>query len=195
MNQELNLLDRAIETVEDRDGQTREEEIKRILEALLFSTSEAIPLSKLKEIISSTYPIRSAEVKKLIESLRQEYRAHRHAFQIDEIAGGYLLRTAEHMSPYIEKLYQDRRQEKLSKAATEVLAVIAYRQPITRREIEKIRGVDCSGTVASLLERGLIETVGRKEAPGRPMQFGITKRFLQHFGLKNSEDLANLVVS
>ncbi len=93
------------------------------------------------------------------------------------------------MRAYIEQLYQDRRGEKLTQAATEVLAIIAYRGPVTRREIEKLRGVDSSGTVSSLLERGLIEEAGRKEAPGRPAIYSITSQFLHHFGLSDKSEL------
>lgn len=191
----LNLLEDTLETTAERTHSTRDREIKRILEALLFASSEPLPLSKLKDVIQTQYPIRSAELKKMLEALSQEYENEGHAFQIAEIGGGYLLRTVEHMRPFLELLHQDRRGEKLSRAATEVLAIIAYRQPITRREMEEIRGVDCSGTVVSLMERGLIEPVGRKEAPGRPIQYGVTKRFLHYFGLKDLEDLTNLIAS
>jgi segregation and condensation protein B len=189
MSQELNLIEQAVEKVSQRVHLTREKEVKRIIEALLFASSEALSLDKLKEIITTSYPVRSREVEKLIEELSQEYQKEQRAFQIDQIAGGYLLRTALPMRPYIELLDRDRRGEKLSQAATEVLAVVAYRNPITRREIEKLRGVDCSGTVAALVERGLITPVGRKEAPGRPLQYGVTKQFLQHFGLKDLKEL------
>lgn len=190
MSQELNLIEQVIERVSERKHLSREREIKRIIEALLFASSEAISLSKLKDIIGITYPIRSRELEALIEELKQEYRKEERAFQIDQIAGGYLLRTLPHMHPYIEELHQDRRGEKLSHAATEVLAIIAFRSPITRREIEKLRGVDCTATIAALVERGLIETVGRKEAPGKPLQYGVTKQFLQHFGLNDLKELA-----
>ncbi len=189
MNQELNLIEQAIETVAERTHLTREQHTKQIIEALLFSTSEAISLAKMKDVINTVYPIRTRELKKLIEELAHEYQIQKRAFQIDEIAGGYLLRTHPQMRPFVEKLLSDKRGEKLSQAATEVLAVVAYRGPVTRREVEKIRGVDCSGTVYALLERGLIEAVGRKEAPGRPVQYGITKQFLQHFGLKDHKEL------
>ena len=195
MNQELNFIEEAIEKIGLRSKLTREQEIKRILEALLFSSSEALPLDKLREIISLSYPIKSREVLELIEELAKENVQDHHAFQIDHIAGGYLLRTAPDMAEHVEQLYLNRRGEKLSQAATEVLAIVAYRAPITRREIEKLRGVDCSGTVAALVERGLIETVGRKEAPGRPLQYGITKQFLHHFGLKDIQDLSAAVIN
>lgn len=191
----INLLEETLETTTQRTHSTRDREIKRIIEALLFASHEPLSVQKIKEVIQTHFPIRSREVKRCLEILAQEYVDEGHAFQITEIGEGYLLRTVEEMRPYLELLHKDRRGEKLSRAATEVLAIIAYRQPITRREMEEIRGVDCSGTVTSLLERGLIEAVGRKEAPGRPVQFGITKRFLHHFGLKDLNDLTNLVVS
>jgi segregation and condensation protein B len=191
----LNLLEDTFETTAERSHSTRDREMKRIIEALLFASSEPLPLQKLKEVIQTHYPVRSSELKKLIETLSQEYENEGHAFQIAEIGGGYLLRTVEEMRPFLDVLHQDRRGDKLSRAATEVLAIIAYRQPITRREMEEIRGVDCSGTVISLTERGLIEPIGRKEAPGRPIQYGVTKQFLQYFGLKDLEDLTNLIIS
>jgi segregation and condensation protein B len=185
----ISLMEQAIEKVSERAHMTREREIKRIIEALLFSSGEAISIEKIKEVVQTSYPIRSREIEELIEELCQEYREQQRAFQIEQIAGGFLLRTSPEMYPFLEHFYMDKRGEKLSKAATEVLAIIAFRNPITKREIEKIRGVDCSGTMAALLERGLIEPVGRKEAPGRPMQYGVTKQFLQHFGLKNLQEL------
>lgn len=185
----LNFLEKTVAKTDKRSHHTRDREIKQILEALLFSSHEAISLAKFKEIISISFPIQIKEIEETLQELKQEYLKEGRAFQIDEIGGGYLLRTIEEMHPYIELLHQDRRGEKLSRAATEVLAIIAYRQPITRREIEDLRGVDSSGTVTSLLERGLIEPVGRKETLGRPVQFGITKLFLQHFGLKDLQEL------
>lgn len=191
----INLLEESFETTTERTHSTREREIKRIVEALLFASSEPLPLQKMRDIIQSQFPIRSKELKEIIERLSQEYADEGHAFEITEVGGGYLLRTIALMHPFLELLHQDRRSEKLSQAATEVLAIIAYRQPITRREMEQIRGVDCSGTVVSLVERGLIEPVGRKEAPGRPIQYGVTKKFLQHFGLKSLDDLTHLVAA
>lgn len=188
MNQELNFVEPHLEKSHSTH-KSRDHEIKRIVEALLFASSESLTLDKLREIICETFPIKSRELQHLIDELAKEYEREKRAFQIDQISGGYLLRSAPDMSPYIEQLFQNRRGEKLSQAATEVLAIIAYRSPITRREVEKLRGVDCSGTIISLLERDLIEVVGKKEALGRPLQYGVTKRFLQHFGLKDLQDL------
>lgn len=167
----------------------RKKLLKRILEALLFSSADPLSLDKLKEIISTSYPIRSKEVLSLIQELKGDYQKEGRGFQLDEIAEGYVLRTTEEMTPFIELLHQNKRTEKISKAATEVLAIVAGKQPITRSQIDMIRGVDSSGPLTTLVERGLVEVVGRLEAPGRPAQYGITIRFLQHYGLKTTKDL------
>lgn len=194
MTQEFNFFEETVQSVSHKTP-SRKDEIKRIIEALLCSSSEPIAIEKLKAIIQTSYPIHIQEIRKLLTELQKTYQKHRRGFQIDEIAGGFILRTVKEMFPYIEMLHRDRRGEKLSKAATEALAVIAYKQPITRIEIEGIRGVDSSGTLSSLMERKLIEVVGRLDSPGRPVQYGTTKRFLQHFGLKNIKDLSTLFES
>lgn len=168
---------------------TRRKEIKKIIEALLFSTSEPLTLSKIKEIVEITYPIKTDDIRHYIEELDEEYQREGRSFGISMIAEGYLIQTTEEVYPYVEALLFSKRTEKLSKAGIEVLAICAYKQPITRAEIEKIRGVDSSGTLGMLVERGLIEITGRLEAPGRPAQYGTTKKFLQHFGLKNSTEI------
>lgn len=184
---EINLLD--IEKTEGRTNLTKHKEIKKILEGLLFSSGEPITLEKMKEIISTLYPIKIRELKMYLDEMNQEYRFSGRAFQVDEVGEGYLLRTTEEVAPYVSLLHHNRRGEKLSHAATEVLAIIAYRAPITRPEIDALRGVDSSGTVASLMERGLIEGVGRKESAGRPMQYATTPRFLNYFGIKQLSEL------
>ncbi len=190
---EINLLEERVETTQERSYKTRFGEIKRILEALLFSSSEPLSLQKLREVIETSFPLTPRELRTAIEELGQEYTQEGHAFQIAEIGEGYLLQTVDSMALYVELLHQNKRSERLSQAATEVLAIVAYRQPITRREIEQIRGVDSSGTVISLVERELVAPVGRKEAPGRPIQYGVTKRFLQHFGLKDLQEFTGAV--
>lgn len=175
----------------DTNAKTRKWEIKRIIEALLFSAVDPLSLEKIKEIIHSTYPLSLKELQSYIEELKEEYKER--AFQIAEVGGGLILRTVKEMHPYLELLHLNRRGEKLSKAAAEVLAIVAYKEVITRAEIDKIRGVDSSGTLHCLLERDLVEIVGRLEGPGRPSQYGITKRFLRHFGLKSKEDLKPLL--
>ncbi|NGX53452.1 MAG: hypothetical protein K1000chlam4_00164 [Chlamydiae bacterium] len=191
MNQNLNILEEKTEKALAGETISRKDEIRQIIEALLFSTGEPIALDKIREIVNTTYPLRSAEIQKIIQALGNEYQEQKRGFEIEEIAGGYMLRTVDAVSSFVRQLHQDRRGEKLSRAATETLAIVAYKQPITRAEVEAIRGVDSSGVLSSLLERGLVERVGKLDAPGRPSQYGITKRFLKHFGLKSVQDLVS----
>ncbi|MCB1112358.1 MAG: SMC-Scp complex subunit ScpB [Chlamydiales bacterium] len=165
------------------------QQVKRVMEALLFAYNEPISFNRIREIADQLHPLRPRELRDILSELQQEYITQQRAFRLEEIGEGYLLRTCEELSPYIDLLLRNKRTERLSHAATEVLAIIAYRQPITRPQIEQIRGVDSSGVVASLLERGLIQPVGRLEAPGRPTLYGITNEFLQHFGLKDVKEL------
>lgn len=164
--------------------------LKRVIEALLFASSEPLSLNKIREITEPILPLKPKEIREVLSALREDYLDHRRAFQLEEIAEGYVLRTYEDYAPYLEQLYRDKRSEKLSQAAIEVLAIIAYRQPITRPEIEAIRGVDSAASIGQLLERSLIEITGKREAPGRPSLYGTTKEFLKHFGLKNLEELS-----
>lgn len=162
---------------------------KRIIEALLFASSDPLPFAKIREIVDTFQPLKPRLLRDLIIELQQEYLSQQRAFRLEEIAQGFLLRTCEEYSPFIDALFRNKRTEKLSQASAEVLAIIAYRQPATRPQIEAIRGVDCSGIMQNLLERQLIEAVGRLEVPGRPTLYGITKDFLTHYGLRNLEDL------
>ncbi len=165
------------------------QEAKRIVEALLFSSSSPLPFVKIRQIINQATSCTSRELLTLIQELKVEYESQQRAFEITEIAEGFALRTRREFGPYVDQLFGHRRPERLSQAATEVLAIIAYRQPITRPQVEALRGVDCSGVIQSLLERQLIEAVGRLETPGRPTLYGVTKQFLEHFGLKSLADL------
>jgi len=164
-------------------------EVKRIVEALLFASGEPVSLSKIREIVESTHPITVRELKVLIEMMQEEYKDQNRAFCLENIADGYVLRTAPTYSPYVKLLFANKRKERLSQAALETLAIIAYKQPVTKAQIELIRGVDCSGVLQHLQERALIEVVDRLEAPGRPGLFATTKEFLKHFGLNSLSDL------
>lgn len=167
----------------------KRKQVKSIIEALLFTTSAPISFNKIREITDSCHVFRPSTLLSLIRELQVEYSSQQRAFQLVEVAEGFVMQTDEEYSEYIDQLFTSKRTEKLSQAATEVLAIIAYRQPITRPQIESIRGVDSSGTIHSLLERGLIESAGRLEAPGRPALYNVTEHFLRHFGIKTVEDL------
>ncbi|KAF3361933.1 Segregation and condensation protein B [Chlamydiales bacterium STE3] len=193
---EINLLQLETETSTYEQEQQLEQELKtkakRIIEALLFASSEPLSFQKIVEVISSFAPFKARAVKELIEDLKVDYISQERAFRLEEVATGYTLKTCEEYSSYIEMLFRSKRGEKLSQAAAEVLAIIAYKQPITRPQIDALRGVDSSGTIHNLLERQLIEATGKLEAPGRPTLYGITQHFLSHFGLRNINELPSL---
>lgn len=203
MTKELNFFQDEVETVtadlvEEELNNNRawlqidqqlQRHLKKVIEAILFASPEPLPLAKIREVTDTILPLRPRQLRQIIEELKQEYLAQQRAFQLEEIAQGYVLRTYEEYASYIDLLHRQRRSEKLSHASTEVLAIIAYRQPITRPQIDAIRGVDSTGTVIQLLERQLIEPVGKLEAPGRPTLFATTKEFLKHYGLKDISEL------
>jgi segregation and condensation protein B len=166
--------------------------VKQVIEALLFASSEPVTFQKIREVADTIHPFRPKVLAEILHELETEYLSQQRAFKLEEIGQGFMLRTRKEFAPYIEQLYRNKRGEKLSQAAFEVLAIIAYRQPITKPHIEAIRGVDSTGIVQSLLERQLIEPVGRLEAPGRPTLYGITKDFLTHFGLKDLKELPKI---
>lgn len=176
------------EPLEQVDAQIRRH-AKRVIEALLFSCHDPLPLSKIREVTDTFCDLAPRHLRGILEELQQGYISQQRAFKLEEIAQGYVLRTHEEYAPYIDILQRQRRGEKLSPASTEVLAIIAFRQPVTRPQIDAIRGVDSSGTLMQLLDRQLIEPQGKLEAPGRPTLYGTTKEFLKHFGFKDLSEL------
>jgi segregation and condensation protein B len=166
--------------------------LKQIVEALLFVSSEPIPLQKLRDAVAAYHPVTPNALRDALTELASDYEREERSFLLEEIAHGYALRTRALFAPYLDVLCGERRSDRLSPAATEVLAIIAYRQPITRPQVEALRGVDCSGVIHTLLERGLIAPAGKLEAPGRPTLFATTKVFLSHYGLRDIADLPPL---
>ncbi|HRD55590.1 MAG TPA: SMC-Scp complex subunit ScpB [Parachlamydiaceae bacterium] len=166
--------------------------VKRVIEALLFSANEPISFQKIREITDTIYEFKPRALREIIDELQNDFISKQLVYRLEEIEEGFLLRTSEEFSPYLNILYRNKRIEKLSQAAAEVLAIIAYRQPVTRPQIDSIRGVDSTGTIQALLERQLIEPLGKLEAPGRPTLFGITKSFLKHFGLRDLKELPQI---
>ncbi|MCI8336812.1 MAG: SMC-Scp complex subunit ScpB [Peptococcaceae bacterium] len=158
------------------------QELKNIVEALLFVSNEPLTVDKLVAICESDRETIAA----LLLEIQQEYEEK--AVHLVEIAGGWQLLTKPEYYGYIEKLYHPKTQQ-ISKASLETLAIIAYRQPVTRQEIEQIRGVNADRIMAKLLSQKLIQEVGRRECPGRPILYGTTDMFLQAFGLKNLAEL------
>lgn len=166
---------------------------KLIIEALLFASREPLSFAKIREVIDTFHLFKPRVLRDLISELERTY-IEKHAFILEEIAQGFVLRTREELSPYLVELFRNKRTEKLSQASSEVLAIIAYRQPITRPQIDAIRGVDSSGIIYTLLERQLIMPVGKAESAGKPTLYGITNDFLKHFGLRDVKELPRLDV-
>lgn len=158
---------------------------KNIIETLLFVATKPVRLTELAEVIG----ISIDDVKNLLEELKEEYKDR--GLQIIQIAGGYQLATKPEYSEYVKK-FTSSPPTKLSKPATETLAIIVYRQPITKPEIEKLRGVNVDGVINTLLEKKLIKISGRKEVPGRPFLFVTTPEFLSYFGINSLSDLPKL---
>mgnify|MGYP000206360892 CR=1 FL=1 len=157
-----------------------------MLEALLFSTHHPLTAGRLAELmdLDSTGPVRHA-----IKALNEHYVQTNRAFRIEQVAGGYQLLTLPEYGECLKKLHQREADAKLTRAALETLAIIAYKQPILRAEIESIRGVACGETIRSLMEKHLVKIAGRAEEPGRPILYGTTRRFLEVFGLNSVKDL------
>ncbi len=165
------------------------EEAAAIVEAILFTTDEPISPSKIADV--GEIPGRKA-VKDAIDLLNQRYQAHGAAFRIEAIAGGYQMETLPEFNEVLARLLKVRKDSKLSPAAMETLAIIAYRQPILRADVEVIRGVACGEVIRSLMEKHLVKIVGRAEVLGRPMLYGTTRRFLEVFGLGSLDELPNV---
>jgi segregation and condensation protein B len=161
--------------------------LKGHVEALLFAFGNPISAEKFAEILE----IDRENVIMLLEELKQDMTGEYRGLTICEVAGGYQLCSKPELAPIIEKLV-DIQETRLSLAAMETLAIIAFKQPVTRLEMENIRGVKVDGVVTTLMERGLVREVGRKEAIGRPILYGTTDEFLKSFGLNSLDELPNL---
>ncbi len=161
------------------------DDLKNIIEALLFVADEPLSVERLRQAVG---PVEGAEIHAALSQLQAEMEERRGGFALVEVAGGFQFRTRPEYGPWVKRLL-DPRPVRLSKAALETLAIIAYKQPIIRAEIEHLRGVDCGGVLRQLLERKLIRVLGRREIPGRPLIYATTKRFLEVFDLKDLNDL------
>ncbi|MFQ3675082.1 MAG: SMC-Scp complex subunit ScpB [Endomicrobiia bacterium] len=161
--------------------------IKGIIETLLFITDKPLNKEKILELIDDKN-VTGDMVVEIIKELSTDYIKNS-AIELREVAGGYQFATRAEYSEYVRRLYRDRTLLRLSPSSLETLAIIAYRQPITKAEIEETRGVDSTSVIETLLERKLIKIIGRKEIPGRPLLYGTTQDFLKQFGLNSLVDL------
>ncbi len=162
--------------------------LTRAIEAILFISSEPLSVKRLLQLFEAEEAPKS-DIVDAIDSLRRSYMGR--GVELAEIGGGYQFRTDTDMAEYVARLDMPR-TGKLSQASLETLAIIAYRQPATRADAEEVRGVDCGGVFRTLLEKGLIRVVGKKDVPGRPLLYGTSKKFLEIFGLSSLTDLPTL---
>jgi len=162
--------------------------VESVIEAVLFASDEPLTALRLANIVEIT----EKQIREHIESLNNKYQSNNSAFRIQQIAGGFQMLTLCHYNNWLKKLLRDRSENKLSPAALETLAIISYKQPIIRADIEAIRGVAAGEMIRSLMYKGLVKVTGRAEVLGRPMQYGTTKKFLEVFGLSSLKDLPKI---
>lgn len=167
-------------------GVTRAERLKRALEALLFAADEALTRKRLEALLPE---YRGAEIEAALRNLAAEIRAQGRVYALVEIAGGYRFLTRPEYAEVVARLRRTVARERLSPAALETLAVVAYKEPVMKAEIDAIRGVNSEGTLQSLLKRRLVRVVGRADVLGRPLLYGVTREFLDQFGLRSRDEL------
>src|SRR5438552_4075011 len=175
--------------------------LSRVIEALLFSAQKPLSIREITTAIKSAEGddspnefarVREAEVAAAIEQLKTEYVEQGRAFQLIEKAEGWQLATDPKYASWVRQLFPVPKPARLSAPALETLAIIAYRQPITRADVEAVRGVNIDGVLQTLMERGLVKIAGRAEVPGRPLLYETTHFFLDHFGLRSLDELPNV---
>lgn len=180
-------IDEALDEAEGADESAEQTPVNpALLEALLFSTHHPLTAGRLAELmdLAATKPVRKA-----IKELNQQYESTGRSFRIEQVAGGFQILTQPEFGEHLKKLHRKEADAKLTKAALETLAIVAYKQPILRADVEAIRGCACGETIRSLMEKHLVKIAGRAEEPGRPILYGTTKRFLELFGLNSVKDL------
>ncbi|MCC7519560.1 MAG: SMC-Scp complex subunit ScpB [Verrucomicrobiae bacterium] len=178
-------------------------ELRSVIEAILFSAQKALTLKEIRsafteardeessELVRGFRRVKETQIEEAIAGLQAEYAAQNRSFTVQQVAGAWQVVTLPPFAPWVRPMMNEARASRLSQAALETLAIIAYRQPITRADIEGVRGVAVDGVMQTLLERGLVTITGRAEVPGRPMLFGTTRRFLEYFGLADLSELPN----
>ena len=164
------------------------ENVKAVIEALIFASDAPLALEKIRIILPE---VEKNEIKEALDKIILEYDERQSGIYLQEVAGGFQFRTRPELSPWVKKL-KSTKPHSLSPAAMETLAIVAYKQPIVKSEIESIRGVDVGAPLKGLLDKKLIRIVGRKDVPGKPIIYGTTRKFLEVFNLKDLMDLPNL---
>jgi len=186
-NSEYRTLDKK-QTDFPQQEQDIETTVESVVEAVLFASDEPLSEARLANIVETSVK----QVRQCIENLNGKYRTNNNAFRIEQIAGGYQMLTLSPYNYWLKKLLRARSDSKLSPAAVETLAIIAYKQPVMRVDIEVVRGVATGEVIRTLCYKGLVKIVGRAEVLGRPMLYGTTKKFLEVFGLNTLKDLPKI---
>ena len=168
----------------------RNSEDMSILEAALFASSEILSAQRLKSIMPGEPEARA--VRKMVQTINTKLQRERHPFEIVELGGGYQFRTVAYYHPWVQRVFKEKAARRLSIQALECLAIIAYRQPITKADIEQIRGVTSEGAMKTLLEKHLVNITGRSDKAGRPLLYATAPAFLQYFGLNKLADLPRI---
>jgi segregation and condensation protein B len=162
---------------------------RSVIEAMLFISDKPVTVEQIRDVVGS---LDAGQVRQIVSELNAEYEQLNRGIRITEVAGGFRMITPPQLAPFLRKMFKQRRAERLSKPALETLAIIAYKQPLTRLEIETLRNVNVDGVMSSLVEKGLIRITGRKNAAGRPFVYGTTRLFLEYFGLKSLDELPKM---
>jgi segregation and condensation protein B len=184
-----------LETVEQKKELEVPTSLAALFEALIFAAREPLSIHQIKAVYSAgnrndpTRQIDADSIRAIIEELNKGYKEHEKAYRILKIAGGYQFATTEAYADWIGKLYKEQGRRKLSQSGIETLSIVAYKQPVTKAEIEHIRGVNCDYVLKALLEKELVTVTGRAETVGRPLLYGTTREFLKYFGLNEITDL------
>jgi segregation and condensation protein B len=169
-------------------GADAELTVESVVEAILFASDESLTAERLADIVGMSVK----QLRQHIKNLNDKYQANNNAFRIEQIAGGYQMLTLSDYNHWLKKLLRIRSDTKLSPAALETLAIIAYKQPVIRADVEAIRGVQVGEIIRNLMYKGLVKIVGRAEVLGRPMLYGTTRKFLEVFGLNSLKDLPKI---
>lgn len=177
-----------IESLREEDLQDPKK-AKMVVEALIFASSKPLTAAEIRKV---TKVLTVSQIEQIVTELKEDYQKTERCFELLEIAGGYELSTKREFAPWILRIELQRKARQATQSALETLAILAYKQPLTRAEIEALRGVDTSGVLNTLMEKNFIKIVGKKEVPGRPFMYGTTEKFLEHFGLKELRDLPSI---
>ncbi len=162
--------------------------VRAVVEALLFASPDVLTFRALRKILPDD-DVPNDEIRAALSALQERYEAEGSGILLQEVSGGFQIVSREELWEWVQKLGRTRTEERITAAGLETLAIIAYKQPITRAEVDAIRGVGSGQLIRNLMDRKMVKVVGRVDLPGRPFQYGTTRRFLEHFGLKNLKDL------